>query len=562
MSSSPTNTKKKWLLRYVLSLAVLAFLGRALPLSFLSLALQTKFHQSTFVTGIVMSSYSLAALIATPAASRIARSTRRIVILHSASLVMIAGALGLCAAADWVQRLFGDNAGALWLAFCRALQGVGASFYLSSNTSLLARKFPEQLSYAIALIEVCVGTGGQVGRIVGGFLYDLGGLPLPFLLVASLQAAFAFVGFTFDDDAPVARSVEAGIQKQVSDGAQKPSAIPWKHLLTPRLCVGASAAFVVFFGNGFMEATLLPYMSDQLAPVTVGDLGVGTSWRAMSYLITTFLMAPLMHRELISCELLILTGCVFVMIGVLLHAPQPFVTEVVIWLTGSEPSRFSQWIMFLTAFGTMSIGNGLLFVPSLPLMQHEVRRHGQMAVEQVAELFVIMMTLGEMIGPIAGGWLVQESGFAFGTFMLAFLSVPTFITGMLSYDGAAIRARRLAADLDATPRPLDEEVENGEVDTKLSCGSCAPRRTVAADLDANFALRRLPFAIDVKYNDGFVDVPNSAPADTFRRSFAPSGEPLLDADQRRVAKTAPSETFRRQYAAPAARTEKGGSPKT
>merc|ERR1719384_210955 len=96
-------------------------------------------------------------------------------------------------------------------------------------------------------------------------------------------------------------------------------------------------------------------------------------------------------------------------------APQPFVISMEVAITGAEPSHAALWAMQVLSFIVTSGGGACLFVPSLPLMQAEVRKHGQIAIEQVAELFVIMMTLGEMLGPIFGGWLTQHIGFPMST---------------------------------------------------------------------------------------------------------------------------------------------------
>merc|ERR1712183_692075 len=65
--------------------------------------------------------------------------------------------------------------------------------------------------------------------------------------------------------------------------------------------------------------------------------------------------------------------------------------------------------------------------------------------EQVAELFVLTMTLGDVVGPLVGGWLVQVFGFPFSSFLLALIPVPLVILGIASYDSDVIRARRHAS---------------------------------------------------------------------------------------------------------------------
>merc|ERR1719491_2020275 len=195
------------------------------------------------------------------------------------------------------------------------------------------------------MTEVFVGVGGQVGLIAGGFLYDVGGLPLPFLACAALQIGFACIGFRFEEETD-------GSQQNSTTGSQQPvkETIPWKQLITPRLCVGAYAGFATEYSVCFVQAVILPYMAVYLAPVTVGQMSLASSFRPACYLGGSLLLASLMHSELLSCECLVLIGGVLAAIGATMLAPLYFVTGAEALIEGSEPSLTSKWVMIMVGF--------------------------------------------------------------------------------------------------------------------------------------------------------------------------------------------------------------------
>jgi hypothetical protein len=347
-------------------------------------------------------------------------------------------------------------------------------------------------------------------------LFDFGGFPCPFLFIALCQGLVGFIGFGFED---FDDSKNADIASSVEDVDVSPSkTMPWSQLLTPRLCTGALAAFMMYFIGCFADATLLQYLAEHLAPVSVATLSVGMSTRGMTYLISSFAIAQLMHRELISFERLIAVGACCSICGQILMGPQPFVTALQS-AGAAMPSRLALWSTEIASFVLAQMGGALMFVPSLPLMQNEVKKHGDHVVEQVAELFVTMMTLGEMIGPIFGGWLVGRIGFVAGTAVLATTIFPLLVMALCVYDADVVHERR---------RAPAEPLETG--DCGPSCASCAS--FVPSDGEASFAWRRIPFALDVKRS---LQLPSSAPSSVFRRNYgdqaALAARPYMTAPQ-------------------------------
>eukprot|EP00929_Paragymnodinium_shiwhaense_P035160 TRINITY_DN19023_c0_g1_i1.p1 TRINITY_DN19023_c0_g1~~TRINITY_DN19023_c0_g1_i1.p1 ORF type:complete len:520 (+),score=59.17 TRINITY_DN19023_c0_g1_i1:171-1730(+) len=486
--------RKRALLRYILVVATLAFTGRAAPLAFLPLVLKTDFDQPDYLIGIVMALYPMAALLSTPWAARESRRTQRIVTLHSFAILTIALAMALTSLATDIQSWLGTTYGVLWISACRALQGVGASLYLSSNTSLIARMFPEQMPYIIAMTEVAVGSGGQIGRLCGGFLFGAGGFACPFLVLAAVQATAGIVGFAFEEGPPQAAKLphtDTGACTERRERALTHSKIPWQTLFTPRVAVGATAAFMMYFIATFGDATLLQYLVVHLAPVTVQGLSVAMSARGMTYLVSSYFIAQVMHRELISYECLIGVGSLLAMAGQLILAPQPFVVD---WL-GEDAT--TMWSVQIAAFVLSQLSGALMFVPSLPLMQSEVRIHGIMAVEQVAELFVTMMTLGELVGPVFGGWIVGQIGFIRGTLALALTCLPLLALTLLTYDAATIKDRRLASRSVPVVAVPDLEDDKGVAICGPRCAPTCGPPSLVTDGEGAFTVRRIPFALDV-----------------------------------------------------------------
>jgi len=527
------------LFRYILLVATLAFTGRALPLSFLPIVLQTDFKQSGTVVGIVMAIYPLGALVITPVAARVARGTQRIVALHSLAIIAVAIAMLLTSVTPVVHSWFGNLCAVLWLSLCRLAQGMGVSLYLAANTSLITRRFAHQLPYTVAMTEVCVGAGSQLGRVVGGFLFDVGGFALPFVLVGIGQVLVGTWGFRFEETREA--NVPECEAEPASEGEQRST--PMRELITLRVCLGGLCAFLIYFASAFLDAVLPQYLMVRLAPVTVGVISLCLSLRGLCYITGSWVVAQLMHRRLVSFEVAVLCGLLGTSGGILLFGPQRVVAYVELLLAGTASmSLLLRWITVVLAICVFSPSAATTFVVSLPLMQSEVSRlgHGNVELEKVAEIFVTMMSLGEMTGPIFGGWLVSEVGFIIGTFILACFYWALLCLAVVSFDPAMIRAR------DGHHHPLVAPVLTPvEVKDTAGCADgCAPRCVplIVPSDEVSFVFRRIPFALDEQRRHRHV-LPGSAPSSVFRRRGLPAtaAKPFM---------TVPSHGFRRKYEPP------------
>uniref|UniRef100_A0A7S1AF03 Major facilitator superfamily (MFS) profile domain-containing protein n=1 Tax=Noctiluca scintillans TaxID=2966 RepID=A0A7S1AF03_NOCSC len=486
-----------------------------------------------------MAIYPFGALVTTPVAARLARGTQRIVALHSFAIVAIAVAMLLTSITPWVQRWLGNVCAVLWLSLCRLAQGMGASLYLSANTSLITRRFGHQLPYAIAMTEVCVGSGGQLGRVMGGFLFDVGGFALPFVVTGISQVLIGLLGFRFEETREA--KVSGSDAEPTDEGEQRTTYM--RDLITVRVCLGGMCAFMVYFASTFLDAVLPQYLMVRLTRITVGVMSLCLSFRGLSYLMGSFAIAQLMHRRVVSFEVAILYGLTATSCGVLMLGPQSLVAHFELMVAGTESMSLSlRWITVVVSVLVFSSSAATTFVVSLPLMHSEVRRlgYGDVELEKVAEIFVTMMALGEMTGPIFGGWLVSEVGFVVGTFILACFYWALLCLAIVSFDRAVIRARdghhhQLVAPVLA---PVELKDTAGCVDV---CHPLCVPLIVPSD-EVSFVFRRIPFALDEQRRHRRV-LPGSAPSSVFRRCLLPEtpAKPFM---------TVPSHGFRRKYEPP------------
>mmetsp|Transcript_46516 Transcript_46516/g.110567 ORF Transcript_46516/g.110567 Transcript_46516/m.110567 type:complete len:489 (+) Transcript_46516:54-1520(+) len=395
--------RARHLMLYISVVTIFAFAARALPGPFLPIVMIEQFKQRESMVGVATAAYPMAALLATPFATSRLMKTKRIMRAHCLALMLMAGSNAIMSSAAHLLGIVGPRSATLAIVIFRMLQGVAFAYYMGANTTLITRIFPKDVSYIVALVEVFVGVGAQLGRLFGGVIYDTAGFAAPFLLVAGLQAAtasFGFVCFGVNEGAE-----ESDEPRGTAAPAVTAAPVRWRALLVPRVFLGMFAVFLNFFQLGFYDTTLSPFLKDHLELEGTTTISVLFALRSLSYLSFSYFCGQLMRHRAVSFEVLILCGatcCTTACILIPLN-PDDF----------SIRGQAHVGILLYEAMSLMigSAGPALLFIPSLPIMQHGVRHLGTAAIEQTTTLFMAMMSIGEAIGPILGGWLVQSFGF-------------------------------------------------------------------------------------------------------------------------------------------------------
>merc|ERR1719291_289912 len=167
---------------------------------------------------------------------------------------------------------------------------------------------------------------------------------------------------------------------------------------------------------------------------------------------------------------------------------------------GADPAEgWRPWTVQVLSFVVTSSGLAATFIPTLPLLQREVRHLGDQAVEQVAQLFIAAMSLGEAVGPIAGGALSAQVGFTCAATMCAAPMVLVLVGSVLWRGPAPASVEGMDVPLDL-PTPAEERFLLPDM----------------LDGESAFRVRQMSFALMQE-----VGPPGSAPSLTFRRHFSP-----------------------------------------
>ncbi|CEL94739.1 unnamed protein product [Vitrella brassicaformis CCMP3155] len=156
--------------------------------------------------GILFGIFPLCGFVAAPAAG--------IVVLRFGAVLCLGGSLLAMATADVLLALFRTFAAILVL---RAVLGAMCSLFTSATFTLLARHFPHNLAWTIGIVETVLGTGCLTGRCIGGFLYQIGGFPCPFLAQAALLVMSAAYATLLLKRAPLHPSSSAASVQPIAD---------------------------------------------------------------------------------------------------------------------------------------------------------------------------------------------------------------------------------------------------------------------------------------------------------------------------------------------------------
>mmetsp|Transcript_15458 Transcript_15458/g.54159 ORF Transcript_15458/g.54159 Transcript_15458/m.54159 type:complete len:569 (-) Transcript_15458:17-1723(-) len=520
---------KIWLFRYVCVVAVLAFCNRSLPTSFLPLVLHQNFGQPFVGIGLAMAMYPTAALISSMWATRFVLKSQSVVKVHTYALILMAIATALFASSKEMLYMFGPGPAMCFVVIFRCCQGVTSALYLSSNTTLITRFFTGDVPYVLGMVEVAVGTGSQLGRMLGGVMFDLGGFPCPFLVLAVVQVGWSIVGLTFNDTG----SGDQVIHTRPVLLRQDPTTLPWTAFLTKRGSVALFGVAANYFAVGFLDTTLPSHLEENIGPISVSTLSVVVSMRSASYLIFSYIFAQAMHRNIISYERMTTLGAFNALVGLYLMGPISPISSALAFLGDGQVAPLSvRWAVQIMSMVIMPSGLAALFIPSLPLLQSEVRHLGSHATEQVVQLFIAAMSLGEAIGPILGGLLVARLGFPWASFFMGAPLIAVLIGSLVTYDREVVEARsegRRGALLERENGFPSPQLERARTQMGFWPGDIV-------DGESAFQWRRLPFAMEQEYGP-----PGSAPAITWRRTYSPV------VSRQKPWATAPSSSFRRSY---------------
>ena len=139
--------------------------------------------------------------------------------------------------------------GAPFISLCfvvRIIEGISASAFMTASYVIMAKEFPDKVAFTFSILETAFGVGLIIGPTLGGFIYELGGYYLPFIILGT----FLLMGgvFTF---ILMPKSSENTIDKKGN---------MWKFLSDPGTLLDALAIATALNFIGFNSATLEPHL--------------------------------------------------------------------------------------------------------------------------------------------------------------------------------------------------------------------------------------------------------------------------------------------------------------
>ncbi|XP_034234198.1 MFS-type transporter SLC18B1-like [Thrips palmi] len=299
--------------------------------------------------------------------------------------------------------------------FCflvRGMEAIGASAFTTASYVFVAQIFPENIGAVMGILETFVGLGMSTGPAIGGLLYTLGGFGLPFYSLGVIMVIFVPINFCL-------LPAESGFGVDQSSGSL------WQLLKVPSVLV---TGLVIVVGSntwGFLDPTLEPHLrqfnlsADQLGLVFLLTSGL--------YAVFSPVWGLLSDRVNHHWSLMVI-GLLMCTVGLLLLGPFPLFTFLpnTIWLN-------------LLALSLLGVAMALTLLPTFQALLDSAVEGGcvdELSTHSlVAGVWSCMYSLGEVTGPLFGGFLLEVYGFptcasamAGATFITAVIILIFFVT--------------------------------------------------------------------------------------------------------------------------------------
>jgi multidrug resistance protein len=287
--------------------------------------------------------------------------------------VPLVGGLAILSAAS---VLFGLAQTLPWLFVARLLQGAGDAITWVVGFALIADLYePERRGRVMGLVMSGTSLGIVIGPSIGGWLYEIGGISLPFFAVA---AAAALVGLAF-------------LFLPLPEPARGESRVAILSVLrVPEVAACAAAVIAGASTLAMLEPTLPMFLASRLGldPARIGLL--------FAIAAVALVALPPIYGRLADRW----GGRRLTYLGLLLTAVAlPLLS--LIWSSGSAAG-------FILLTWTMA---GLIVTPSLAYMAEAVSTTGVEAYGVAYGAYNVAWACGLLAGPALGGFLFERVGF-------------------------------------------------------------------------------------------------------------------------------------------------------
>lgn len=309
--------------------------------------------------------------------------------------------LFLCAGS---QILFGFVSmlpkGVVFVVFCfllRVVMAMGGAAADTASFAIVAGEFGSNIGTVTGAMETFTGLGFMLGPPLGGVLYSAGGFKLPFIVLGGLLLSILpVVMLILPKDQDLPQKVDTGLLLRMTK--------------IPGIAVIGLSILVSGLVLGFLDPTFAPYMK---------KFGLGPSKVGLLFLLCAgcyAISAPLVgwiSDKTGRTRVVIIIGAAFVIIGILMLAPAPFLTFL--------PQR-KVWLVCVS-MGMLGAAVSAYQVPCMPDMLETAREHGMpddiTTHGVLSGIFNATASIGAFLGPTISGLTENYLTFQWSTVVLA-----------------------------------------------------------------------------------------------------------------------------------------------
>ncbi|XP_070535327.1 MFS-type transporter SLC18B1-like [Ptychodera flava] len=290
------------------------------------------------------------------------------------------------------------NPGTEFIVFCfivRLVEGVGASASATAGIAIVAQTFPDNVSTTLGLLQISRGLAFMMGPPLGGYLYQVGGYSLPFLILGTCSVVTVAVNYFI----------------LPSQRGEKPKSGSMLQLLSSPSAIVTS--FCVLTGSmamGFLEPTLAKHLQQFHLDTT--QVGMVFLLKSASYTVSAFFWGYLTDKFDIP-KLLMIIGNIGACAAYMYMGPSPLLQ-----------AQSQLWIVILS-IALVGLSLGCSMIPMFYDLISTARWKGMPdnlgTYGLVSGLFNSLFSLGSFVGPTAGGALSQAAGFNWAATVFAAL---------------------------------------------------------------------------------------------------------------------------------------------
>ncbi|XP_071853817.1 MFS-type transporter SLC18B1-like [Apostichopus japonicus] len=291
-----------------------------------------------------------------------------------------------------------------FLIYClviRSVEACGSAASMTASMTITANTFPNNVAQMMGILESFSGLGLMIGPPIGSLFYSIGGYSLPFYVLGGMSAA----------------TIVINIFLLPSVGANMTQSGSIKGMLYMPCFYPAALTIVVGSGClGFLDPTLSPHLTSfSLSPSLIGVVFLLIGGL---YALTQPLWGYLADKKR-NTRFMMVIGLWFSTVCYLLLGPSPLL---------KLPNEL--WIV-IVGIGMTGFCLGCALMPAFLDLFISARWYGypdDLATQGVVSgLFNSCFSLGGFIGPLLGGYLVDQYNFQWTSTIFAFANLSVML---------------------------------------------------------------------------------------------------------------------------------------